>query len=187
MLTKSGIIFASLFVIGSSIMCEQCDEAYINYWNGSAEEQPYYSRCDVGKEVYCEKICASGYYKIGISGHNTPDLPIVTIESGRIRGCGGDLVRNRVAEFPEYLKLNADIFEGFDKDCSYADFCNAMSGAGSLTATAALILSAVTVTIFINAFQTIKRLDLRFLEIKGRSVYLLKGDPEFPGISGQVV
>eukprot|EP00116_Pleurobrachia_bachei_P001167 sb/3461429/ len=31
-----------------------------------------------------------------------------------------------------------------------------------------------------------KRLDLRFLEIKGRSVYLLKGDPEFPGISGQV-
>eukprot|EP00116_Pleurobrachia_bachei_P008416 sb/3468678/ len=31
-----------------------------------------------------------------------------------------------------------------------------------------------------------KRLDLRFLEIKGRSVYLLKGDPEFPGILGQV-
>eukprot|EP00116_Pleurobrachia_bachei_P017437 sb/3477699/ len=32
-----------------------------------------------------------------------------------------------------------------------------------------------------------KRLGLRFLEIKGRSVYLLKGDPEFPGISGQVL
>eukprot|EP00116_Pleurobrachia_bachei_P012880 sb/3473142/ len=32
-----------------------------------------------------------------------------------------------------------------------------------------------------------KRLDLRFLEIKGRSVYLRKGDLEFPGISGQVV
>eukprot|EP00116_Pleurobrachia_bachei_P001595 sb/3461857/ len=32
-----------------------------------------------------------------------------------------------------------------------------------------------------------KRLDLIFLEIKGRSVYLLKGDPEFPGISGHVV
>eukprot|EP00116_Pleurobrachia_bachei_P009750 sb/3470012/ len=32
-----------------------------------------------------------------------------------------------------------------------------------------------------------KRLDLRFLEIKGRLVYLLKGDYEFSGISGQVV
>eukprot|EP00116_Pleurobrachia_bachei_P016124 sb/3476386/ len=38
-----------------------------------------------------------------------------------------------------------------------------------------------------NTCLRFKRLDLRFLEIKWRSVYLLKGDPEFPGISGQVV
>eukprot|EP00116_Pleurobrachia_bachei_P004548 sb/3464810/ len=31
-----------------------------------------------------------------------------------------------------------------------------------------------------------KRLDLRFLEIKARSVYLLKGDPQFPGISAYI-
>eukprot|EP00116_Pleurobrachia_bachei_P008795 sb/3469057/ len=100
MLTKYGIIFASLFVIGSSIMCEQCDEAYINYWNGSAEEQPFYSSCDGRKEVYCEESCAYGYYEFGISG-NDPDLPMFMIESGMIRGCGSNLVENRFEEMPE--------------------------------------------------------------------------------------
>ena len=98
--------------------------------------------------MYCEDSCAWGEYSYGNSGENS-DLHKFIVISSNIRGCGYNLIGERINELPEFLKNNADVADWYENKCYYSDFCNSDggSGAGSLTTTAALILSAITAAI----------------------------------------